>query len=247
MVQTPQNTARMKLFNAWTNTLSAMHAMNPKVSIYPKHPSAFLTIAESEKLVTFSVNNPIAFSIPEKTKIESQKETTNQLVVVVSGWLSFNKVISTGKLAVTTSGKFKTRDYRTYLEYYRVANEQKNQLNFLCSIHYDLELKKLNHPIFHAQFIDKPKLVYKTHYKTYLIKPPNIKTTLRTFRIPSMQHDIFSAMTQLSADHLLSESVESYERLIAIRNTCDFFVSAEFKSKLNTEPNCMRSIRFYPD
>ena len=246
-MQNSYNIARIRLFNAWTNTLNAMHAMNPKVSIYPNHPSAFIEIGESEKLVKFSVNNPIAFSIPEKTKIDSQKESTNQLVIVVSGWLSFNKVNSTGKLAVTTSGKFKTKDYRTYVEYYRVAKEQKNQLNFLCSIHYDLELKKLNHPIFHAQFIDKPKLIYKTNYKTYLIKPPNIKNTLRTFRIPSMQHDIFSTMTQLSADHLLSESVESYERLIAIRNTSEFFVSVEFKSKFNTEPKCIRSIRFYPD
>ena len=119
-------------------------------------------------------------------------------------------------------------------------------MNFLCSIHYDFEKNKRNHPVFHAQISNKAILIKETIFQSYRIQGDK-SDMLRTFRIPSTQHDIFSVLTQISADHLLTENNQSYERLSAIRSEADFFVSAEFQSRLGIESSCMRSIRYYPD
>ena len=236
---------RIRLFNAWVNTINTMQAINSKVKIYPIYPSENLIIVESEKSVKFSINKPVSFLLPEKTKVESQKRSTNWLVVAVSGWISFEKEPSTGKLTITNTGKYKTKDYRTYMEYYRIHKSHKNTLKFLCSVHYDFEKIKRNHPVFHAQLTSKSVLIEKTIYKSYEILEDESEI-LRTFRIPCTQHDVFGALTQLSADHLLSASDHSHNQLLAIKKEVDFFISAEFQT-LNDEPNCVRSIRYYPD
>ena len=95
-------------------------------------------------------------------------------------------------------------------------------MKFLCSVHYDYEKHKRNHPVFHAQITNKPVLIRDTIYQSNEILMDESEM-LRTFRIPSLQHDIFSAITHLSADHLLSDSDQSHERLHAIKNEADFF------------------------
>ena len=239
-------TAKNKFFNAWENVTTSICKINSAVVIIPRHPTEILRIKDLEDKVEFSIKKPIVFSIPERSKTQSLKDSTKELVVAVSGRLSFEKNISIGKLKLTESGKFKTKNFGTNVEYFRVIKGQKNVLKFLCSVHYDYEPKKINHPIFHTQLSNKPKLIYETNYRRYHIDEPE-EEIFQNFRIPSTQQDIFSALVQLSSDHLLSDSEEAFERLMAIRQVSDFFVSADFKSELNTEPQCMRSIRFFPD
>ena len=245
----PQNallSAKNRLYNAWENATTSICDLNSAVEIFPRNPAEVIRIEELSEMVNFSIKKPVLIFLPEKTKVEALKESTKELIIVVTGWLSFEKDQLTNTLKLTKSKKLKTYDFGTSVEYLRVDKKLKNTLNFLCSIHYDFETNKRNHPIFHAQLKSRPELIQQTMFQSYEIR--NQKSDmLKTFRIPSTQHDIFSALTQFSADHLLSESIESYDKLIEIRKICDFFVSAESKSDLETEPNCMRSIRYYPD
>ena len=246
MSKNPLISAKNSFFNAWKEVTKIMTQISGNIKIDPTTPSDIFRVIDLKSEVKIFIKVPIAFTIPERTKSKNQKVKQKSLIIVLSGRVSFEKHESSESLILTDSGKFKTKNFGTNVEYYRVIKGYKNRLKFLCSVHYDFEKDKLNHPVFHAQFNNKPKLIYDTTFSNFHINVPD-DDIFQNFRIPSTQHDIFSTLVQLSGDHLLSDSDEAFEKLMAIRLISDFFVSADFKSELNTEPQCMRSIRFFPD
>ena len=246
--ETMTNRARSKSRNdwihAWDKTVITMKK-NSNVSINPEIYDEVFHQEESKDEVKFYTKRPISFNVPERYLLNKLGNDECNIMVILEGWLTFEKNEYTNLLKLTSSGKLISSDFGTRVEYYR-----KNKpfgWKFLNSIHYDYEPSFANHPVFHAQLSNRSLLYSKAGYDFASLYPlsGNVEL-LKATRIPTFQMDIFSTLVSICADHLIPTVHNPSEKFIEIQQNCDFFVGIDNLQKNVIESNCLRSLRSYP-
>lgn len=195
----------------------------------------FRGVAGAQDEVKFEIG-PVVFQIPERLG-KSQK-----LYVAVEGWLSFEK-------AKLRDGPFKTRAFGTRVAYFKEKNAD---LEHVFGAHYDLDEISPGHPVFHAQLqsmgemADQVRLLYRLTGET----KNSFKPLVRNIRIPCAQMDVFSAILQMCADHLVIKGVDGdvAEEFSKMQASSNFFIGAAYRLPYISNPaasNCYRSWHWY--
>jgi hypothetical protein len=161
-------------------------------------------------------------------------------------------VVLTGRLAVEGPdfrAPLKTRTFATRVAYFR---QRHGELEHVFGIHYDMDEGRSDHPVFHAQVC--PLLGLGGHACEAFNLTADITNAmgpiLRNVRMPSAQMDIFAAVTQVCADHLLGEGSGDVEQRAfdELRKNCDTLVGAAHRlAFLNgaLAAGCYRSTHWY--
>jgi hypothetical protein len=218
---------------AWQKIRASLTQMHPSTSIQPGNAPDIFRPDSASGDPKFNIG-PIIFNVPERAKDNGAK-----LYVVVEGWITFGPPLAVGE-------KRTTLQFGTQVGYFRQKN---SQLIHVYGIHYDMDEVLPGHPVFHAQMSTQAKLVPIVERFTRLKFDPNndsLRGLLRNVRTPTAQMDAFSVITQIGADHLVSESsgAEVIEAFKKLRAACDFFLGAGANiSYLNSLPatHCYRS------
>ena len=226
---------------AWNGIHASIRQMHPSSQIRPNAASDIFSI-------DFSIDGnstelkcevrPVVFCVPERANGRK-----SDIYVAVKGWLSFGAPLP-------SDPRRTTQKFGTQVGYFRVEDEQ---LVHVYGVHYDMDnrLNRLGHPVFHAQMssqVDLGNYVNQLFNLKLIIQ--DIGPLLGNVRTPTAQMDAFSVITQIGADHLVSNgsSREVLRAFNKLRNACDFFIGAEGRiTDLNCPPDtrCYRSTHWY--
>lgn len=134
---------------------------------------------------------PVVFKLPEKAH-----HTSAALFVVIQGTISF-----TGPDFRTLP--LKSKSFGTEVGYFR---HERGALEHVFGAHYDFDVERPGHPVFHAQF--KPVEAFsedvRNHFRMKGEDTSSISGILSNVRLPTAQMDAFSAILQILSDHLVS-------------------------------------------
>jgi hypothetical protein len=180
---------------------------------------------------------PVVFAVPERANA-----TSAGLFVVVDGFLDFGQP-SQGDTRRTTL------HFGTRVGYFRRDGDE---ITHVYGAHYDMDETLPGHPVFHGHLSSQDEMraqVVSTFHVTGA-GDNRADRLLRNVRTPTAQMDFFSVITQIGADHLISErsGPEVLEGFRLLRRACDFFVGAgAHLPHLNTRPAayCYRSTHWY--
>jgi hypothetical protein len=128
-----------------------------------------------------------------------------------------------------------------------------DQLSHVYGAHYDMDEVLPGHPVFHSQMTSQMSYlstITDLFHQSYAKCDDLAAGLLANVRTPTAQMDAFSVITQIGADHLLSErsAVEVLTAFQTLRAACDFFVGAGGRLPyLNAEgpSRCYRSTHWY--
>lgn len=225
------------LQTAWSGVQVAIARMGHGSDIRPKDVTAIFRVELDEAAVKVTAG-PIVFHIPEKPS-----SSTSHLYVVVSGWIALAP-----KGAQET--KRETLRFGTQVGYFR---EKADELTHVYGAHYDMDEELPGHPVFHAQMCSQVEFAghIADQYHTTFSGPADLsKGLLGNVRTPTAQMDVFSVITQIGADHFVSETSapEVRDAFADLRAACDFFNGAAGRlTYLNQLPasHCYRSTHWY--
>ncbi|NWE53815.1 hypothetical protein [Brevundimonas sp. P7753] len=180
---------------------------------------------------------PIVLNVPERAN-----RGRSDLYVVVEGWLVFE-----GDFAA--AAPLKTKTYGTNVAYFKRKGDDLEQV---YGAHYDMDEVRFGHPVFHAQIGTNLGLAQavKEHFRLDLNVVSQMGAILGNVRLPCAQMDVFAAVTQICADHLVGQNVavEVRRAFEDLREASDFLVGAAHRlGYLNgAEPaNCYQSRHWY--
>lgn len=181
---------------------------------------------------------PLVFSVPERPS-----SGTANLYIVLSGWIIFAP-------ARNGDDRSTTWEFGTEVGYFKMKDDR---LVHVYGAHYDMDETLIGHPVFHAHVSSQAKLagaIDKEFHLAFEAENDLMASLLRNVRTPTAQMDIFSVITQIGADHLVSDTsgAEVKEAFHLLREACDFFVGAAGRiSYLNCDEaaKCYRATHWY--
>lgn len=227
---------------AWSGISTAMKRMYPSVVISPSTSADIFAPDSAAEGPKFNIG-PVVFKVPERAKDGKSRGDQAKLYIVVEGWIAFGDVLQ-GTNYLTTL------DFGTQVGYFREKDEQ---LIHVYGVHYDMDEKLPGHPVFHAQMstqADMAPTVEKYFNLKFDSENDVPRRLLRNVRTPTAQMDVFSVITQIGADHLVSKA-SSEEVIFAfakLRAACDFFYGAGGRFAYLSEypaSYCYRSTHWY--
>lgn len=225
-----------KLRAAWDQATGSMKQIYQFCAQQPPDFHAIFRAVDGQAdEVKFEIG-PVVFLIPERLG------RSHQLYVAVEGRLSFEK----DKLR---DGPLKTRAFGTRVAYFK---QKGGNLEHVFGAHYDLDELSPGHPVFHAQLqgmsemADKVRELFRLTGETINSFQPQV----RNIRIPCAQMDVFSAILQMCADHLVIKGVDGQvaDEFSKMRAKSDFFIGAAHRLPYISSPvasNCYRSWHWY--
>lgn len=226
-----------ELQTAWNSIRAAITQMHPSGQVRPTGASDVFSPDGSSGEPKFNVG-PVVFHISERAN-----GGTSNLYVAISGWISFGTPLAGDPRRTTWQ-------FGTQVGYFRVKG---GQLVHIYGVHYDMDETLPGHPVFHAQMSSQVELgahvrrLFNLQLETGADLPGVL---LRNVRTPTAQMDVFSVITQIGADHLISETSgpEVHAAFAKLRDACDFFMGAAGRlAYLNSPPatHCYRSTHWY--
>lgn len=226
-----------ELQTAWQGILAAVRDMHSAIVVRPGNAADVFHPDTTAPEAKFNVG-PVVFQLPERAKRSSAN-----LYVVVSGWLSFAAPLNSDPRRTTLR-------FGTQVGYFR---EKEDQLVHVYGVHYDMDETLPGHPVFHAQMTSQAGFASNIAdlFGSELSLGEDLAIgLLRNVRTPTAQMDVFSVMTQIAADHLVSEASMSdvQDGFTKLRAACDFFLGAAGRLPyLNSPPatECYRSTHWY--
>lgn len=221
---------------AWQGILGALRKFHSEVQVRPGDAGAVFHIDRSGAFPRFEVR-PVTFCVPERAGSGSP-----DLYIAVEGWIAFDEPLKVDPRPTT-------RGYGTRVGYFRLDG---SGLSHVYGTHYDMDDSVPGHPLFHAQLGSQLELgcAVRQHYRIAGGLVDKTVDLLRNVRTPTAQMDVFSVITQIGADHLLSERSddERLQAFLRLRQACDFFMGAAGRvARLNQQPapSCYRSTHWY--
>ena len=222
---------------AWDHLTVSMQKMYQGSSVRPNGAHDIFSLDESapDDEVKFNIG-PMVFNVPERVG------RGHSLFIVVKGWLSFGD----GDLRAMP---LKTKSFGTEVGYFRLKD---GVLEHVYGVHYDLDEVLPGHPVFHAQVASRMDLgasvreLYRVEDEIADLFNPK----LRNIRIPTAQMDVFSAVIQICADHLVYKEADQtvHDAFSDVRSANAFFVGAAHRMHfLNALPatGCYRAAHWY--
>jgi hypothetical protein len=229
------------LSRAWQGIRSSMRKMHPTTIIQPGNATDVFRPEEAIGGSKFNVG-PIVFGVPERAPEAPSFNTINNLFIAVEGWITFGSQPSVGELRVT-------EEFGTQVGYFRRTGDE---LSHVYGIHYDMDERLHGHPVFHAQMSPQVKFapIVERYARLAVSDFEWERGLLRNVRTPTAQMDAFSVITQIGADHLMSQGsgTEVRSAFKTLRAACDFFLGAGARiAYLNGLPasHCYRSTHWY--
>lgn len=231
-------TVRNELHTAWTGIRAAVEQMYPSSQMRPANATdIFRSVNDPSGQPRFEAG-PVVFCVPERAN-----SPVANLYVVLSGWISFSPPRDTDPRRTTLS-------FSTSVGYFRAKGAE---IVHVYGVHYDMDERLPGHPVFHAQISSQAELASAiTDQFRGITEQGNDSAAglLKTVRTPTAQMDLFSVITQIGADHLVSEKSppEVLSAFGKLRAACDFFVGAGGHiDYLNCESAamCYRSTHWY--
>lgn len=229
------------LSRAWQGICVSMRRMHPNTIIQPGNATDVFRPKDEPGGSKFNVG-PIVFGVPERAPEAPSYNTVNNLFIAVEGWITFGPRRSAGEPRVT-------EEFGTQVGYFR---RTRDELAHVYGIHYDMDERLHGHPVFHAQMAPQIKFAptVEQYAKLAVSDFEWERGLLRNVRTPTAQMDAFSVITQIGADHLMSQFSGSEVRTAfkRLRAACDFFLGAGARiAYLNGPPasHCYRSTHWY--
>ena len=235
-----------RLRRAWDEKIHGMTQMNQSSEIQPRSSRCVLTrdyddIAGTDKTVKIDCG-PVALNLCER----ASGRPGRRIYVVVKGWIRLEENDD-------RNTPLRTKGFGTEVGYFRLRDRQ---LVHVYGVHYDMDPCAYGHPIFHAQVGSMIKLATEIEQRFCrgATVCDRVKPLLRTVRTPTAQMDFLSVLTQLCADHLMSEtqggekSNQTASAFGRVRSASSLLLGAayRFKSlKEGTAPRCYRSSHWY--
>jgi hypothetical protein len=222
---------------AWTQMTVSMQQMYQSSNFRPGGVHEVFTLDETapDEEVKFNIG-PVVFNVPEKI---GRGQT---LFIVVKGWLSFGD----GDLAVQP---LKTKSFGTEVGYFRLKD---GFLEHVYGVHYDLDEVLPGHPVFHAQLSSRTDMAQTVHdlFRVEGELKDFFKPKLKNIRIPTAQMDVFSAILQICADHLIYKDADAtvHKAFSDMCATNSFFLGAAHRMNYLSQPpanECYRSAHWY--
>jgi hypothetical protein len=227
-----------QITSAWDNIRAGMRRLYPASNPHPLTVNEiFVPVGNAAADEIKLIVNPIIFHLPER----AGRRGAN-LYIVVSGWLSFEKV-------GLRDAPLRTRGFGTQIGYFRAKQES---LDHVYGAHYDIEEKQPGHPVFHSQM--GPEMEFGEQIRaTYTLTIPLhdvVSPILRNVRVPTAQMDVFSVIRQICADHLMSNASDQdvSDAFGAMVKSCGFFEGAAHRLPFlnsGTAVSCYRSLHWY--
>lgn len=228
--------ASNKLRAAWDDVMASMRRMYQFCEHRPDDFHAvFQAVAGEANEVKFNIA-PVVFAIPERLG------KTHKLYIAVDGWLSFE---SEG----IKDGPLKTKAFGTHVGYFKARG---TNIEHVFGAHYDLDESSPGHPVFHAQLQDMSEMAGHVcrNFRLNGEVENSFRPQVRNIRIPCAQMDVFSAILQMCADHLVIKGVDG-EVAQVFANMCgksNYFIGAAHRiSYINNAAasGCFRSWHWY--
>ena len=225
------------LHRAWQGVLRAVRQMHPSSQIRPQNATDVFHPDVDSGESKFNVG-PVVFCVPERANGRG-----SNLYIAISGWICFG-----GPRA--PDPRRTTLRFGTGVGYFQAKEDH---LIHVYGVHYDMDEKLPGHPVFHAQMCSQEEFGATVRDVFNLRLDPGKDLAaglLRNVRMPTAQMDVFSVITQIGADHLVSEtsSLEVQAAFGKLREACDFFVGAAGRlAYLNSmqATHCYRSTHWY--
>lgn len=227
-----------RINTAWARAIVGMRQMEQAASVRPDNGYEVFRLDEAagDDVVKFDVG-PVVFNVPERAN-----RGRSDLYIVVKGWLAFE-----GEF--TANAPLKTRSYGTDIGYFKRKGDVLEQV---YGAHYDMDETRFGHPVFHAQIgadLDLAEAV-KARFHLDLRTESRMGTILGNVRLPSAQMDVFAAMIQICADHLVGEKPadEVRKAFADLRGASDFLIGAAHRLPYLNAPepaNCYQSRHWY--
>lgn len=226
---------RRQINQAWDDIHHNITKMWSSSEIRPLSADAVFCIARAGDDVKIDIK-PFVFKVPEKPF------SGRELFIVISGKLSFD-------IPEDGNSVFKTNGFSTRIGYFR---QKKVSLKHVYGAHYDFEENTFGHPVFHAQLCSLIDFISVIGDQFNFI-PENAGQFcgfLKNVRTPTAQMDVFSAITQVCADHMIppQPALEVRTAFSSIKSACEFYVGAAHKLphlKCDSRLNCYRSKHWY--
>lgn len=225
------------LQTAWQGIRASIAKMHPSSQIRPAEAADIFTPDGASAESKFNIG-PVVFHVPERANGRDAN-----LYIAISGWLSLG-------VPLDSDPRRTTLQFGTQVGYFRVKDDK---LVYIYGVHYDMDEVLPGHPVFHAQMCSQVKLGGDVALLFNLqldIGDDLPGALLRNVRTPTAQMDVFSVITQIGADHLISDvsGPEVREAFAKLRESCDFFMRAAGRlAYLNSieASHCYRSTHWY--
>ncbi len=230
-------TVQNELQKAWMGVRASLAKMYPSGQVRPNDANEIFTADYTSGQLKFNAG-PMVFRLRERASSRSA-----DLFVVVSGWIEFAPPW-VGDLRRTT------HRFGTGVGYFRLKDDQ---LWHVYGVHYDMDEQLPGHPVFHAQMCSQAHMgaeVAAHFHVPFDETNDRALGLLGNVRTPTAQMDVFSVITQIGADHLVSEesAPEVHEGFAKLRSACDFFLgSGDRFTYLSNDlaAHCYRSTHWY--
>ena len=223
------HTVRRELNTKWNSIRGIITRMNPSVDVEPSTGSELFTVRPNGHIhVDVS---PLRFYVPERAK-----QTAPNLHVVIDGWIEFDGTVDT----------LRTTQFGTRVAYVRAKG---SRFQHVYGTHYDQSKDDLGHPVFHAQIKSMKDLTTGIPGCESDSLEDKVMPILSNVRTPTPQMDVFSAVEQVCADHLLWEGSQDEVRRAfkELRKHCAFFNgSGHLMDRFTPDmAKCCRSTHWY--
>ena len=221
-------TVQKQLNTKWMAIRGIVTRMNPEVDIEPSTGNEVFRVTTDEH-IRVDVS-PIRFYLPERAK-----QHAPNLHVVIDGWIEFDG----------TADELRTTGFGTRVAYVRA---KQGQFEHVYGTHYDQSEDALGHPVFHAQINPMIDLTTRIPGCDRDMLEDKVTPILSNVRTPTPQIDVFSAIEQVCADHLLWEKSQDDVRdaFEELREHCAFFDgSGHLMGFAPAIADCCRSTHWY--
>jgi hypothetical protein len=180
--------------------------------------------------------NPVTFFVPERAG------QPPSLYITVRGRIYLDQ-------AAAAKGALVTVRFATEVAYFR---DRKEGLDHIYGAHFDYELNKVGHPLFHAQMQSYPERVSIVRDEFGIDEGNDnnhVDKVLRTVRVPTAQMDFFAFLVQICADHLIHHDSDKkdLEAFADLRETTKAIRGVGQLLPILNKALCMRGIYWYPD
>lgn len=198
-------TVQKQLNTKWTAIRGIVTRMNPSVDIEPSTGNEVFTVTPNEHIHVHV--GPIRFYLPERAS-----RAAPNLHIVMDGWIDFDGA----------ADSLRTTQFGTRVAYVRAKH---SRFEHVYGAHYDQTNDDLGHPVFHAQISSMKHLATGIPGCGNGALDDKVTPILSNVRTPTPQMDVFSAIEQVCADHLLWEGSQSDVRSAfeELRDHCAFF------------------------
>lgn len=223
------NSVRNRLNTKWNAIRGIVARMNSSVTVEPLTGNELFTVRTHEH-VRVDVSS-IRFYLPERAAHDAPN-----LYVVIDGWIEFDG----------TADALRTTQFGTRVAYVRA---KRGRFEHVYGTHYDQSKDDLGHPVFHAQISSMRDLTIGIPGCENGEVVDKVLPILSNVRTPTPQMDVFSAIEQVCADHLLWEGSQCEVRRAFkdLREHCAFFTgSGHLMDRFTTAmTDCCRSTHWY--